>query len=313
MSRPIRIAFPHALHHLTSRGDRREPICLDDDDRRAFLDVLAQCCGRLDASALAYCLMGNHYHLVLTTRRPNLSALMRHLNGVYTQNFNRRHGKVRHVFRGRSKSVLVDREAYFLELCRYVELNPVRAGMVHVPQDWPWSSFLAHAGLATCPPWLDGVAAQAAMLGHGPETVAQQRLAALRYVALVQEAGPQASPWETGLRQQVFLGDALFVERMQAQAPQASLRSRALPRPQRSRPISLAQCLQASASCSEALYLAHVEGGLTMTAIGQELGLSLGRVSQLMKQHEAAAIGSHRHSTRAGSPSGRTAVRGLRS
>ena len=264
MSRPIRIEFPHALYHLTSRGDRREAIFLDDDDRRAFLDVLTQCCGRLDAAVLAYCLMGNHYHLMLTTWRPNLSALMRHLNGVYTQDFNRRHGKVGHVFQGRFRSILVDREDYFLELCRYVELNPVRAGMVQVPQDWPWSSFLAHAGLATCPPWL-------------------------------------------------FLGDELFVERMQARASQASLRSRAVPRPQRSRLISLAQCLQASASRSEALYRAYVEGGLTMTAIGQELGLSLGRVSQLVKQHAAAAIGSHRHWTRAGSPSGRTAVRGLRS
>jgi putative transposase len=261
---------------------------LDDDDRRAFFDVLAQCCGRLDASVLAYCLMGNHYHLVLTTRRPNLSALMRHLNGVYAQNFNRRHGKVGHVFQGRFKSVLVDREAYFLELCRYVELNPVRADIVQVPQDWPWSSFLAHAGLASCPPWLDGTAVQGAMLGHAPETVAQQGLAARRYVALVQAAGPQASPWETGMRQQVFLGDALFVERMQAQASQASLRSRAVPRPQRSRPISLAHCLQASGSRSEALYRAHVEGGLTMTAIALEMGLSLGRVSQLVKQHAAS-------------------------
>lgn len=192
---------------------------------------------------LACCLMGNH-QLVLTTRRPNLSALTRHVNGVYTQDFNRRHGKVGHVFQGRFKSILVDREAHFPELCRYVELNPVRAVMVQVPQDWPWSSFLAHAGLATCPPWL-------------------------------------------------FLGDELFVERMQAQAPQASLRSRAVPRPQRSRPISLAQCLQASSSRSEALYRAYVEGGLTMTAIAKDLGLSLGRVSQLVKQHAAAAIGSH--------------------
>ena len=88
MSRPLRIEFPGAIYHVTSRGDRREPIYRDDDDRRAQLDVLAQAMDRFDAQVLAYCLMGNHYHLVLHTRQPNLSRLMRHLNGVYTQQFN---------------------------------------------------------------------------------------------------------------------------------------------------------------------------------------------------------------------------------
>lgn len=289
MARPLRIEFPHAVYHLTSRGDRREPIFLDDDDRRAFLEVLAQCCERMDAVVLAYCLMGNHYHLVLSTRRPNLSILMRQLNGVYTQNFNRLHAKVGHVFQGRFKAILVDREAYFLELCRYVELNPVRAGMVQAPQDWPWSSFLSHAGLAACPSWLDGAAMQAAMLGHAPENMTQRKKAARRYVELTQAADPQAALWEEGLRQQVFLGDDLFVERMQAQASKASLRSPAVPRPQRSRPVSLTQWLQATSSRGEALYRAHVESGMTMTAMAHQLKLSVGRVSQLVKAYSAAA------------------------
>jgi len=92
--------------------------------------------------------MGNHYHWVLGTRLANLSALMQQLNGIYTQAFNRRHGKVGHVFQGRFKAILVDRDSYLLEVCRYVELNPVRAHMVAQPGDWPWSSYRAHCGLA---------------------------------------------------------------------------------------------------------------------------------------------------------------------
>ena len=133
MARPLRIEYAGATYHVTSRGDRREPIFIDDDDRRAFLDVLGQALARFDAAVLAYCLMGNHYHLVLTTHGANLSALMRQLNGVYTQRFNRRHDKVGHVFQGRFKAILVDRDAYLLEVCRYVELNPVRAKMVPAP------------------------------------------------------------------------------------------------------------------------------------------------------------------------------------
>lgn len=114
MSRPLRIEFPGAVYHVTSRGDRREPIFVDDMNRRMLLDVAAQGMDRFDAQVLAYCLMGNHYHFVLHTWQANLSLLMRHLNGVYTQDFNRRHGKVGHLFQGRFKAVLVDRDAYLL-------------------------------------------------------------------------------------------------------------------------------------------------------------------------------------------------------
>ena len=150
-----RIEFPGAVYHVTSRGDRREPIFVDDTDRAGLLNVLAQGMQRFDAQVLAYCLMGNHYHFVLHTRQANLSLLMRHLNGVYTQAFNRRHGKVEHLFQGRFKAILVDRDAYLLEVCRYVELNPVRARMVSAPGWWPWSGYRAEVGEADPPTWLD--------------------------------------------------------------------------------------------------------------------------------------------------------------
>ena len=123
MARPLRIEFPGAVYHVTSRGDRREPIFADDSDRVALLEVVAQAMARFDAQVLAYCLMGNHYHFVLHTRQPNLSRLMRQMNGVYTQRFNRRHQKVGHLLQGRFKAILVDRDAYLLDVCRYVEMN----------------------------------------------------------------------------------------------------------------------------------------------------------------------------------------------
>lgn len=107
MSRPLRIECPGAIYHVTSRGDRREPIYRDDEDRSAQLEIIAQAMDRFDAQVLAYCQMGNHFHLVLHTRRANLSRLMRHLNGVYTQAFNRRHGLAGHLFQGRFKAILV--------------------------------------------------------------------------------------------------------------------------------------------------------------------------------------------------------------
>lgn len=124
MARPLRIEYQGAVYHITSRGDRREPMALDDVDRSAFIEVLAQALKRFDARAWAYCLMGDHYHLVLHTRQANLSRLMRHVNGVYTQTFNRRHGLVGHLFQGRFKAIVVDADSYLLEVCRYVDLNP---------------------------------------------------------------------------------------------------------------------------------------------------------------------------------------------
>lgn len=151
MSRLLRIEFPGAVYHVTSRGDRHEAIYRDDADRLAQLEVVAQAMDRFDATVLAYCLMGNHYHLVLHTREPNLSRLMRHVNGVYTLHFNRRHALAGHVFQGRFKAILVERDAYLLALCRYVERNPVAAQLVTAAADRPWSSYRAHVCQSPAP------------------------------------------------------------------------------------------------------------------------------------------------------------------
>jgi REP element-mobilizing transposase RayT len=154
MPRPLRIEFAGALYDLTSRGDRREAIDEDDKDRQRFLDVLAEVAERYHRICHAYCLMTTHYHRVAETVEGNLSQGMRHLNGVYTQASNRRHGRSGHLFQGRFKGIVVDRDAYLLELARYVVLNPVRARMVEAPEQWPWSSYGAMMGTAPAPSWL---------------------------------------------------------------------------------------------------------------------------------------------------------------
>ena len=148
MSRPLRIEFPGAVYHVTARGDRRESIFADDEDRGALLGIVEQGLDRFDAQMLAYCLMGNHCHFVLYTRSANLSLLMRHINGVYSQRFNRRHGLVGHLLQGRFKAILVDRDAYLLEVCRYVELNPVRATHPIEPRCGALAALLLLAGMS---------------------------------------------------------------------------------------------------------------------------------------------------------------------
>src|SRR5512137_282677 len=154
MARALRLELAGGLYHVTSRGDRREDIFLDDADRLAWLEVFAQTCKRFNWVCHAWCLMGNHYHIVIETIEGNLAQGMRHLNGVYTQTFNRTHQRVGHVFQGRYKAVIVEKDSYLLELARYVVLNPLRAGMVKDIADWQWSSYAAMLGIQPAPEWL---------------------------------------------------------------------------------------------------------------------------------------------------------------
>jgi len=159
MARPLRIEYPGAVYHVTSRGDGREDIYLSDADRKLFLEVLAHVVERFGWVCHAWCLMTNHYHLMIETPKGNLSQGMRQLNGVYTQRFNRAHRRVGHVFQGRYKAILIEKDAHLLELCRYIVRNPVAAGMVKDVGQWSWSSYRATAGLEsvtdfTCVAWV---------------------------------------------------------------------------------------------------------------------------------------------------------------
>jgi putative transposase len=155
MSRPLRIELAGGLYHVTSRGDRREDIYSSDADRLQWLAILAEVCEQFNWRCHAWCQMTNHYHLVVETPEANLAQGMRQLNGVYTQYVNRTHRRIGHVFQGRYKAILVERDAYLVELSRYVVLNPVRAGMVSLPGEWPWSSWGAMMGQTPSPEWLE--------------------------------------------------------------------------------------------------------------------------------------------------------------
>jgi REP element-mobilizing transposase RayT len=279
MTRPLRLEFEGALYHVTSRGDRREPIYEDDDDRREWLAVLADGLDRFQATAYAYCLMGNHYHIVMQTYRPNLSRLMRHVNGVYTLRYNRRHGKVGHLFQGRFKAVLVDQESYFLEVCRYVDLNPVRARMVKHPRNWVWSSYGAHAGHAAPQPWLDSRALHQRLAPQAP-----LHEGAARYAAFVAQ-GKGVQLWEEGLRGQIYLGNEAFVTRMQKRI--GAKPGREIARVQHRPAARPLEYYFGKAERDEAILLAYRAGGHTQTAIAEATGLSVSRVSRLVARAEA--------------------------
>ncbi len=291
MARPLRIEFPGAIYHVTSRGDRREPIFEDDQDQRNFLIVVGQAMERFDAAALAYCLMGNHYHMVVHTRHANLSRLMQQLNGVYTQTYNRRHGKVGHLFQGRFKGILVDKDSYLLEVCRYVDLNPLRARLIRDPAQWPWSSYGAHTGRTLAPAWLDTPAVHGYVLGRDAVTAADRRTAAQRYAALV-TAGKGVKLWDTALAQQIFLGGAEFVERMQALADPDPARAKDIPRQQRRAPPKPIQYYLGKYKERNAGIVAAIRDGQhSLTDIAAAVELSVSRVSRIAKRIEGMAKG----------------------
>ncbi len=146
MARPLRIEFPGAVYHITSRGNERKAIFLDDQDHKNFLETIHRVTVRYNWLCHAYCLMDNHYHLIIETPDGNLSIGMRQLNGVYTQLFNNRYERAGHLFQGRFKVVVVQKDSHLMEACRYIVLNPVRAKIMESPRLWKWSSYLPTAG-----------------------------------------------------------------------------------------------------------------------------------------------------------------------
>ncbi len=154
MARPLRIEYAGAVYHVTSRGNEKKPVFKNDQDRENFLNTVQHVNKRYNWICHAYCLMTNHYHLLIETPEGNLSLGMRQLNSVYTQLFNKYHGRSGHLFQGRYKAILIQKDSHLLEVCRYVVLNPVRARMVEAPEGWKWSSYLATAGKAESHPCL---------------------------------------------------------------------------------------------------------------------------------------------------------------
>ncbi len=283
MARPLRIEFAGALYHVyhvTSRGDGRDDIYVEDEDRKLWLDVLGQVCERFNWVIHAYCQMGNHYHLLIETPDGNLAKGMRQLNGVYTQRFNQTHNRVGHVFQGRYKAILVQKDAYLLELSRYIVLNPVRARMVRTARDWPWSNYRATAGMTSAPEWLetDWILAAFAKRKHEAQTA---------YRRFVAEGKDQPSPWE-GLKNQIYLGSEAFVEEMQRKVD-GDQRLSEIPKTQR-RPVAqpLTWYFMEHKGRDTAIFEAFRSGCYSMREIGDHVGLHYSRISRIIGPTEKA-------------------------
>lgn len=206
MARPLRIEYDGALYHITARGNERKPIFRDEEDRKIFLDTLTLTSKKYNWICHAYCLMNNHYHLVIETPEGNLSKGMRQVNGVYTQQFNRRHHRVGHIFQGRYKAIVIQKESYLLEVSRYVVLNPVRVKAVKRPEEWRWSSYRGTAGLENPHPCLsvDWILGQFGT---------KRREAEAKYKEYVEAGIRERGIWKE-VRGQSILGEEAFVKRL---------------------------------------------------------------------------------------------------
>lgn len=204
MARPLRIEYPGAVYHITSRGNEKKAVFKDDSDRAVFLKILAQVNKRYNWICHAYCLMDNHYHLLIETPDGNLSIGMRQLNGVYTQSFNRRHRRTGHLFQGRYKAILIQKDSHLLEVCRYIVLNPVRARISQNPGAWEWSSYKATSGrgnlhLCLTIDWVIG------------QFSTNRKKAQNKYRQFVQQGIGKESIW-TDVKAQAVLGEDNFTD-----------------------------------------------------------------------------------------------------
>lgn len=279
MARPLRIEFAGGYYHITSRGNQRADIFKTDDDRRDWLAIVGQVAERFQWRVYAFCQMSNHYHLLARTPEPNLARCMRHLNGVYTQRFNRQHHRCGHLLQGRYHAAIVDDQTYLLEVIRYVLLNPVRAGMVAHAAEWPWSSFQSTTGEVAAPPWL----AASEVLSQFSND-ARKALSAFR--AFVDAGVSADSPW-LALSQEIYLGDETFVERIQARMLADRRRDVEIPRAQRrQRTQSLSEIFANADSVAAGVLSAYRSGQFTMRQIAEHLGIHYCTVSRMIARSE---------------------------
>ncbi len=285
MTRPLRLEFPGAVYHVMSRGDNKQKIFLNDHDRRRFLKIYQDVVERQSWMTYAWCLMDNHFHLVIETPEPNLSEGMRLLNGIYTQYFNANKGRVGHVFQGRFHSIVVDENVYLLELVRYVVLNPVRSGRVDNPGKWPWSSYKATAGLEPCPPWLNADAVTDAV----SERIGTRRDRQKSYADFILKGMGRDEDLMEKVQQQVYLGDEEFIVKVQDRCsvcPELA----DIAREQKRKPLaSLEEYFGQYPHPKEAMAMAYLEGKFSQAEISRHLGVHYSTVSRAVREYKKKA------------------------
>ncbi|MCX5781728.1 MAG: transposase [Elusimicrobia bacterium] len=270
MVRPLRLTYEGAVYHITSRGNARMKIFHCDTDRQEFLRVLGSVIERYKWVCHGYCLMSNHYHLIIETPSGNLSIGMRQLNGVYTQSSNRKHKSCGHIFQGRFKAIHVEKGNYLLELSRYIVLNPVRAKMCKSPEQYEWSSYRSFIGIEKPPAFLfvDWVLSQ----------FSNKRTSAIKdYTGFVKE-GYSDKPWER-LVGQIYYGSNGFIERIKSgneelkEVPKEHLQP-------------LKPALKKLLVEENGMVKAYKEYGYKLKEIAKELNVHYATVSRKLKKQE---------------------------
>ena len=278
MTRPLRIEFKGAVYHITSRGNARQAIFLDEKDFADFLRVLCSVVKRYHFILHTFCLMNNHYHLLIETPEGNLSKGMRQLNGLYTQRFNQRHQRVGHLFQGRYKAILADKDNYLLELSRYVVLNPVRAKIVKDPKNWEWSAYQATTGYRGIPCLTtDWILSQ----------FGNKQKASRQYQAFVSSGIKTESPLKA-VKGQLFLGQDNFIDKIK-HLIQDKKNLKEIPRKQRyvtRLPLNEILKYHNKKLKDQAIYQAYSKYAYTLKEIAEYLGVHYCTVSRAIKRIE---------------------------
>ena len=269
MARPLRIQAAGLTYHVTARGVRRTSIYLDTVDRRRFLALLGDVLQRYAMRCHAYCQMTNHYHLAVTTTDANLSRAVQQLNGDYAQWWNRRHQYIGHVFQARFNAQIIQDEAYLATVCRYIVLNPVRAGIVRLPEDWPWSSYRAMVGLSGPPAFLDCNRVMDLVSSKTPPDGSS------RFRQYVREADGSALQ----LSRAAILGDDVFVEQIRRFRARAS---REVPRHEGRRALEAIFQRAVTRAARDAAILTAVRERYALTEIARYLEVHPSTISKIV-------------------------------
>ena len=288
MARPLRIAFPGAFYHVTARGNERKAVFKSIRDRQKFLEYLETATARYNALIHAYCLMDNHYHLLLETPSGNLPQIMRHINGAYTTYFNVKRARAGHLFQGRYKAIVVQMDAYAKELSRYIHLNPVRAKLAETPDKYEWSSYNFYIGVKKAPGWLH----RDFILGYFGDKVSNAQLGYKKFVSLL-----VARKYDSPLKEvtaSVLLGSQDFIQFIKGSYLSDKTPDRDLPaiRQLGSRITYLEICDMVElefrqdpvAARNIKLYLCRKHTGEKLRTIGAQFGIGDAAVTQACKR-----------------------------
>jgi len=288
MGRPLRIEFSGAHYHVTSRGNERKDVFKSQKDREQFLSYLESAVFRYGAVIHAYCLMNNHYHLLLETPWGNLSQIMKHINGAYTNYFNVKRKRYGHLFQGRYKAIVIDADEYAKELSRYIHLNPVRVGMVAKPEEYRWSSYPDYNGERKRPEWLS-TEFILDFFGKGKNVSKNYR----KFVEDLLDREYE-SPLNTATAATI-LGGEEFVSKITTRHIDGKQYNRDLPavkklsvRPTLDAIIGAAETLTENGRLSKkvGIYLCHKYSGAKLKEIGERFGITESAVTQASRRFE---------------------------